>query len=71
MGIGNLSSLYDLFHSCIFYAKSNIIEKCIIKKNGFLIYIANQTAQIGNTYIFNTCTIDGDISSLHIMITWQ
>ena len=51
--------------------KSNIIEKCIIKKNGFLIYIANQTAQIGNTYIFNTCTIDGDISSLHIMITWQ
>lgn len=44
MGIGNLSSFYNLLHSCIFYAKSNIIEKCIIKKNGFLIHITDQTS---------------------------
>ena len=37
-------SFYNLLHSCIFYAKSNIIEKCIIKKNGFLIHITDQTS---------------------------
>ena len=71
MRIGNLRRLYYLFHCRILHTKSNVIEECIIKQNSLLVYITNQTAQIRNTYITNTRSVNGNITFLYIVITRQ
>ena len=71
MCIRNLGSFYHLLHCCIFHTKSDVVEECVIKQDCFLIHVTDQTAQIGNTNITYTGSVDCDISFLHIVIARQ
>ena len=71
MRIGNLCCLYHLFHCRILHTKSNVIEECIIEQNSFLVYITNQTTQISNTHVADARSVNGNITFLYIMVTWQ
>ena len=71
MRIGNLRSFYHLLHRGIFHAESNVIEESIIKQNSFLIYVTNQSTQIGNTHIADTCPVDSNVAFLYIMVARQ
>ena len=42
MRIGNLGSLYHLFHGSILYTEGDIIVERIIKEDSLLIYITNK-----------------------------
>ena len=71
MGIRYLGSFDNLFHCGILYTESYVIEESVIKENGFLIDVSYQTAQIGNTRIFDVKTVYQYLARLYIVITGQ
>ena len=60
MRIGNLCSLYHLFHGGILHAEGYIVEYGIIEKNRLLVHIADEAAKIGVTQFPDIDAIDLD-----------
>src|SRR3712207_1723191 len=71
MCIGYLGGFYHLFHCSILYTESYVVKKSIVEQNCFLIYITQQTSQIGDAHIFDIGSVYRDLSRLHIMIAGQ